>query len=434
MSAPGFKIEVDAQAFAAQLATVVRACSTRGSVEVLRGVMLAASIDEYECDQCGETFETDAECDLHTEANPGHDFHVCGGSCSLAATDLELSLRAHVPATVSKAGAVVLADAKQSLKLFKSLAGPLTIEQGPQGDDNHGFEILVVSFTGATYRLAAHPVDDFPVWPLVNGAGGLIDRSAFVGVLERVLKTASRDESRPVLCGVHLTFDAETTTLGATATDSYRVSHDEAAGAVSGPSLEVVYPARALGEVLRLAKAKGAQAEIAWSQSDESPEPLHLRFKLNGVEVVSRRVEGQFPNWKQLVPDRWELEASIVGAELVSAATRIATLVASQRHTPTRVSVDASTGVVTLEVQGYDGTGATETLPTPAALTFPPIDGDRSPPEMPPIGFNGPFLLDAARSCGDTVRLRLISPLRPALFLNGRDEAWHLLMPIRLAG
>lgn len=396
MTAPGFKIEVDAQAFAAQLQVVARACATRSVVEVLRGVMLGA----------------------------------LGDSCSLAATDLELALRAHVPATVHKAGAVVLADAKQALKLFKSLTGPLTISHDSDADA----ELVVVSFTGATYRLAAHPVDDFPVWPLVNSAGGLIDRSAFVGVLERVLKTASRDESRPVLCGVHLTFDAETMTLGATATDSYRMSHDEAVGAVSGPSLEVVYPARALGEVLRLAKAKGAQAEIAWSQSDDSPAPLHLRFRLNGVEVVSRRVEGQFPNWRKLVPDRWELEASIVGAELVSAASRIASLVASQRHTPTRVSVDASTGVVTLEVQGYDGTGATETLPTPAALTFPPIDGDRSPPEMPPIGFNGPFLLDAARSCGDTVRLRLISPLRPALFLNGRDEAWHLLMPIRLAG
>ncbi len=77
----------------------------------------------------------------------------------------------------------------------------------------------------------------------------------------------------------------------------------------------------------------------------------------------------------------------------------------------------------------------TGVLPTPAVLSWAPVEGDAEREPMPPIGLHPSFAHDAARFCGDgPATVRVISPLRPLVFANGKADAWHLLMPIRLAG
>lgn len=383
------KVEVDAQAFASQLAQVSRACTGR-SVAILRGVRIDAALE----------------------------------GLTLSATDMEVFMRATMPATVEGPGGVVLAEAAKAAKVLKGLTGPLSLAYDE--DDTHG-ALVVVSWTGATYRFPALTLEDFPVWPVLEDAGE-IDRAAFVTVAERALSVVSSDESRPVLCGVRLELSGGT--LTGVATDSYRLACDSAVDACTGRDIGVTLPGAGIAHVVKLTRAKGAAESIGWACSSESPAALHVGFTVGPIEVAMRRVEGQYPNWSTLRPEAYEVEHAIVGAELVAAAKRLGSFT-GDRHPVLGLTVDAA-GAVTLATRGGADGDARETLPTAATVAW---SRKAAVPDEPlaAIGFNAAFLADAAASCGETVRLRLISPLRPAVFLNGRDEAWHLLMPVRLA-
>lgn len=400
----GFSVEVDAKEFAACLTQVSRACSTRGEIEVLRGVRILAA---------GEWLQ-------------------------MAACNLEITMRASVPATVATEGAAVLGNPKAAVALLKSLTGPVTVACEPPTNERGSWEVVVVAWSGARYTFPTVPLQDFPALPVLDGSTGEVSTAALVSALQHVLPVVSGDESRPVLCGVLLELDGSADVLRAVATDSYRLAFAERPGACpSGALAPMVVPGSALAEVLRLAKRRGVGETVAWSTNvaENADGPTHVGFTVGGCEVMTRRVDGKFPDYTQLMPDKFEVQADIVGAELSAAAKRVASVLTGHRNnTPVRVSLDAA-GVVTVAVFGNDGEGASETLPTPADVTYgePPREKGESHEPMPEIGFNAAFLAEAARSCGETVRLRLISPLRPAVFLPVPGLDWHLLMPIRLA-
>jgi DNA polymerase-3 subunit beta len=400
----GFACTVDAADLARVLGQVSRVRGTRTAVEVLRGVLLTAA----------------------------------GGSLMVAASDMQTSMRAPVSAQVDAEGSAVLADPAACLALVKTLKGPLTVAF--EAGERRG-ALVVVSWTGARYSFEALEPSDFPAWPELGDVSGQIDRAAFLSVLGRVLPVVSSDESRPVLCAVMLHLESAGG-VHAVATDSYRLAIDSAGlpdGEVAG--LAVLLPGSALAEVVRLAKAKGAPEQVGWS-AWSALAPLHVGFTVGDVEVVTRRIDGQFPNWAQLIPDSHEVEVSMVASELKAATKRVAAVAGpgASRNVPVRLSVDVKSGAVSLRFVAADGAEAEEQLPTLATVAWSRFlaDGTKRPKTkreaMPPVGFHPKFLADAADFCGDVVRLRLLSPLRPALFLNGRDDAMHLLMPIRLAG
>lgn len=241
--------------------------------------------------------------------------------------------------------------------------------------------------------------------------------------------------------GVRLTLDPAAGSIHAVATDSYRLAVYQAEGC-AGDALEVTVPGRMLTEVLRLAKGKGAGDTVSWSAPESvGHEPLFVGFTVGNVELVGRKIEGQFPDWRRSRPDSFELEVSLSGAEIAAAGKRIGALAKGYgRGAPARFGVDAETGAVTLGIQVMDCGSASEVLPTPAVAKWSrwnaKAKGEPAPAvrTMPEVGLNAAFLQDAVAFCGETVRMQLLSPLRPVLFLNGREDCWHLLMPVRIAG
>jgi DNA polymerase-3 subunit beta len=135
--------------------------------------------------------------------------------------------------------------------------------------------------------------------------------------------------------------------------------------------------------------------------------------------LTTRRIDGQFPNYKQLLPETFEVELSLPRVELLGVVRRAA--VVAQRNTPLRLRF--ADGELTVAAQSQDYGETSETLP--AAYSGEPLE----------IGFNADFLREGLESIAtETVELRLINPLRPGL-LTAQDEAfWYLIMPIRLAG
>jgi DNA polymerase-3 subunit beta len=197
------------------------------------------------------------------------------------------------------------------------------------------------------------------------------------------------------------------------ATDSYRLSVKETTLAEPlSEAFEVNVPARALQELARVAAHVGdAALSISVRQNQ-------VMFELGGVVLSSRLIDGQFPNYRQLVPESFEHELRVAAGELTDVVRRISLL--AQKNAPLRLAF--APGELTVSAQTPDVGEARESLPV--AFQGEPLE----------IGFNPEFLragLEAIEQ-GDVV-LKLISPLRPGLIEAGDESGFlYLIMPIRL--
>jgi DNA polymerase-3 subunit beta len=197
------------------------------------------------------------------------------------------------------------------------------------------------------------------------------------------------------------------------ATDSYRLSVKETAlDAPLQGTLEANVPARALQELVRIFQQASADTvEVSVGQNQ-------VVFQMGEVVLSSRLIEGQFPNYRQLLPEAVEHEMRLASAELTDVVRRVSLL--AQKNAPLRLSF--SEGTLTVSAQTPDVGEASEAIPVP-------FQG-----EAFEIGFNPDFLRDGLESIEtDELVLKLISPLRPGLIESpDTGDFVYLIMPIRL--
>src|SRR5918994_4976407 len=353
-----------------QLAIVSRAASTRTTVQVLAGVLLRSE----------------------------------EGKLELSATDMEISLRTPLEAEVASEGAVVV-PGKLLAELARLFPGEEVSIEHRQGEG-----VVEIVSGAAVYRIHTYNAEDFPRLPDPTGTTMVpIDAEALLETAAKVSRAASRDESRPVLTGILVRFEGETLVMAAT--DSYRLAVKETSMSEPGPELDAIVPARALVELSRV--AQGASELHLGLQENQ------VLFASDGVLLTTRRIEGQFPNYRQLLPESFESEVALPRDELLDVVRRVAVM--AQRNAPLRLRF--AEGELTVSAQTQDVGEAHETLPVP-------FSGDALD-----IGFNPEFLRDGIESVeGDELRLKLISPLRPAVLQGAGEDFSYLIMPIRLAG
>ena len=356
----------------AQLQIVTRAASTRSAVQALSGVQLLAG----------------------------------GGSIELRATDMEIGLRVPLAGEVVRDGTVVL-PARLLVDVVRSLPGDsVSLELRSTEQD---VEIVAGA---ATFHIRTLRVEDFPPFPEPDGDGRVeVPAAAFVATVAKVARSASRDETRPVLTGILVSASGEE--LRMVATDSYRLSVKETRlEAPLAGSFEANVPARALQELGRIV---GQAPEAALSVAVRTNQVI---FEAGGTVLSSRLIDGQFPNHRQLLPDAFEHELQLAGTEITDVVRRISLL--AQKNAPLRLAF--TDGELTVSARTPDVGEARETLPVP--FRGEPLE----------IGFNPEFLRDGleAVESGD-VLLKLISPLRPGLIEAADGSGFvYLLMPIRL--
>ncbi|MBW3593780.1 MAG: DNA polymerase III subunit beta, partial [Actinobacteria bacterium] len=270
-----------------------------------------------------------------------------------------------------------------------------------------------VTSGSASYGLHTYSADDFPRLPDTDPSRSFAaDRAAFLETVAKVSRSASRDESRPVLTGILVRF--ESAKLVMAATDSYRLSVKETSLAEApAQDLEAIVPARALGELVRIAQTASVDTLTIGVQDNQ------VVFDADGFNLTARRIDGQFPNYKQLVPEQFEAEVELPREEFLDVVRRASLM--AQRKSPLRLRFEE--GELTVSAQTQDVGEARESLPIRYA-------GD-----VLQIGFNADFLRDGLESVtDDQVRMKLISPLRPGLIQGEADDFLYLIMPIRLAG
>jgi DNA polymerase III subunit beta len=369
MSGAALRVTCSKGELASALAVVSRAVSTRGAVQVLGGILLQAE----------------------------------GDRLTLAATDMEISIRSSLSGDVEGDASVVVPG-----RLLADLVRLLPDDKVTLAYDE-GEGVLAVTSGSHASRLNVYSAEDFPRLPLTDGQLQTIDAGALLATIEKVGRAASRDESRPVLTGVLVRFEGEKLVMAAT--DSYRLAVKETMLESPGPDLDAIIPARALQELTRL--ASGADdVELGVHEN-------HVIFSAGDIWLTSRRIDGQFPNYKQLLPETFEIEIAIAREALLEVVRRAGLM--AQRNAPLRLRF--ADGELTVSAQTQDVGEATESLPI-----------DYAGEELE-IGFNPDFLRDGLEAVSaQTVQLKLINRLRPGLIAAADESFWYLIMPIRLAG
>ncbi len=367
------KLSLSTNDLLTQLQTVSRVASTRSAVQALSGVLLSAD----------------------GERPP-----------ELRATDMEIGLQVPVAGETTRPGSALL-TARLLLDVVRSLP-----EQQVSLELRSAEQDVELICGSATFHLRTLRAEDFPTLPSPSPDARIaLPAEAFVETVSRVARSASRDETRPVLTGILMSASGQE--LRMVATDSYRLSVKQTT--LQEPlqgSIEANVPARALQELARIAQTAPSDS-LAVSVGQNQ-----VVFEMGELVLSSRLIDGQFPNYRQLLPESVEHELRLASAELTDVVRRISLL--ALKNAPLRLSF--SEGTLTVSAQTPDVGEASEALPVP-------FHGE--PFE---IGFNPEFLRDGLESIEtEELVLKLISPLRPGLIESpDSGDFVYLIMPIRL--
>ncbi|MHB1390248.1 MAG: DNA polymerase III subunit beta [Thermoleophilia bacterium] len=357
-----------------KLQTVLKTVATKGSMPVLSGIRIQKISDE---------------------------------ALELASTDMDLSLRLKLDAAVEGEGAMV-APGRLFTDVVRSLpSGDVLLQM--KTDE----QTIEVTSEQANFTINCLPAADFPRLPQMEDTDTFeVESAPLVATINTVARAASRDETRPVLTGILVKFSKDR--LKMVATDSYRLSVRETQAKSSlADKKEVIVPRASMEELARLCGQSEAEA-IKVSIVDGQ-----IIFGIDETILASRLIDGQFPNYQQLLPDEFKHEIPLDKEELMDVVGRIGLM--AQKNAPLRLGF--TEGQLTVSAQTPQVGEAREQV----AVAF---QGEELE-----IGFNPEFLREGVESVDeDRALLRIISPLKPGLIKGATDDFLYLIMPVRLTG
>ena len=326
--------------------------------------------------------------------------NASGTELVLATTDLEVSARLRLEVQVQEEG-VALIPARLLADMVKSFEqAPVIVEA-----DGGQARIVCSNYEGTVRCL---PAEDFPALQDPGGTRVTVDAAGFAEGVGQVTRAASRDEARPILTGVLLEISREGLTMAAT--DSYRLAVRELSATAQGEAKALV-PERALSEAGRAAagEEKG-QIELFVEQSQ-------VAFRIGALTLTSRLIEGEFPNYRQLLPERYESRLSASRQQLLDAVRRVGLL--ARESSPVKMEFNALG--VRLSSSSPDLGGAVEVVEAK-------FEGDDLT-----AAFNPNYLVDGLTGVtGDRVQVEVRDGLKPAV-VRGEGEGFvYLAMPVRL--
>ena len=362
------KFRCDRDALSEALQTVQRGVSSRPGIPALTGVLIEASDD---------------------------------GQLTLMTTDLEVSARLTIDGVQVTEPGIALVPARLVGDTVKSLSdAPVEFET-----DQNQARLRCAAYEG-TLRLL--PAEDFPALQEPSGTRVSVEAPRFAEAVSQVGRAASRDEARPVLTGVLLEVTREGVVL--VATDSYRLSIRELVATAEGEARAIV-PERAIAEAGRAASSdeKGS-IELFVDESQVS-------FRVGTLTLTSRLIEGEFPNYRQLLPEQHESRMTVSRQQLLDAVRRVGLL--ARDTTPVRLEFNALG--VRLSSSSPDLGQAVETVEA------------RYEGEDLTVAFNPQYLADGLTAAvGESVRLDVRDGLKPGVVRGDGDEFTYLVMPVRL--
>jgi DNA polymerase-3 subunit beta len=335
------------------------------------------------------------------------------GRLKLVATNLEMAISCWIGAKIDEEGAITV-PAKLLTEFVATLPNDkIDVKLAPKGKT---LELKCARFEA---RISGVDAKDFPPIPKVDdGIVTKVEIGALRQAISQVVFAAATDESRPVLTGVNAEFEGKTLTLAAA--DGFRLAVYKVplAVAVSEKSVAII-PSRTLAELNRLAGDQEEAVEIKVNASK-----TQILFRLKDVEMVSQLVQGNFPQYSQLIPQSFNTRATVDVVQFLR-ATKTAAIFARDGSGIVRLIIipggsDVTPGKLSISARSEEigeDTGEIDTV----------VQGDEAK-----IAFNGKYLMDVLSVLKENqVALEMTTPSSPGVFKPvGTDNYLHVIMPM----
>jgi DNA polymerase III subunit beta len=327
---------------------------------------------------------------------------LAGDRLTLTGSDLDLTIQVSVTVAGQADGVAVL-PARLAADIVRALE-PGAVHVEADGDEGR------ISSGRSQFAVRLLPAEDFPRLPETPGDEVTLDAASLAEALRQVVRAASHDDARPILTGVLMA--AEGDGLRLVATDSYRLAVRDLRGTtVLREGQTVLVPSKALEELTRV--LQGAEnATLRLAERDAT-------FVVGETRVTTRLIEGEFPNYRQLIPSTHPNRLTVGREPLLDALRRVKLL--AREATPVRI---------TLKGEGIELTAITQDV----GQAHEDLDAKYEGTEMV-IAFNPEYLADGVEAVeGDEVTLETVDALKPAVVRSVESQDYlYLLMPVRVS-
>jgi DNA polymerase III subunit beta len=332
---------------------------------------------------------------------------VVGDVLTVTGTDLELTIKLSVDVGGEQDGAAVV-PGRLVGDIVKALPAG-AVEVSLDASDVTGSSEMSISAGRSQFSVRPLSLEDYPAQAEPAGDAVTLAAATVSDALRQVVRAASTDDARAVLTGVLLASEDEGVRL--VATDSYRLAvRDLPDSAVLASGQKVLIPGRALNELQRL---MGDTEELTVRFGERE-----ATFEIGSTRLTTRLIEGEFPNYRNLLPSSYPNLLTVSKASMLEAIRRVKIL--AQDSTPVRLTLGGETVQLTAITQDV-GNAAEE------------IDASYDGAEMT-VAFNPDYLaagIDAIDA--DDVTLATMDPMKPAVLRGaGQDDYLYLLMPVRV--
>ncbi len=336
------------------------------------------------------------------------------GDLRLTATDMELTLTVWVPIErLEEEGATAV----EARTFHQIVSKPI----GDQVELIYDPDTQILTLRGGpttSVRIKCLPADDFPPVVAPEPAEGslVLPASLWREIIKQVKFAASTDEARPILTGVSLRAQGDTVTFAAT--DSYRLSVRRVTMDTPLPAWDVIIPARALGELQRLAKDGDAPIQMHINLGQQQ-----AVFRAERAELITQLLEGKYPDYERIIPTRFNTRVIASRDELLRQA-EVAQVIAARESNIIRLSIqpgEDGPGTITIASRGE----ANDANAWVSAV----VEGE--PME---VAFNARYFIEALEAIPTAdVVMEFIAPASPVVLKpTGQDDFLHILMPMQV--
>jgi DNA polymerase-3 subunit beta len=336
-----------------------------------------------------------------------------GDTLAVTGSDLgAVTITAKTAASIAVEGEVLL-PAKLLSDMVGRMDGNLALNWDPETS-----QAIIIAAPGCSYSLSGQPGEEYPLIERAEGQQLTLEASTLARALEATLVTASDDESKQILCGVHLQPVADG--LEVASTDGHRLSVFPVAQEALEAFTPVTLPSKGLKALSgHLGKAEGMVTVTL--------DNTIATFDLGGLVFTTRLLEGQYPEYRRLIPQAFVVETLINRQDWIDALGRIM-VVASQKNDIVKHQWnDQGQLVLEADVQGSSGR---ELVGCEAS------EGqgeDVLGKAKNPMAFNGDYLLDGLKAFGsEQVILHTNTPTSPATITAPGSSQVYLVMPVQI--
>jgi DNA polymerase-3 subunit beta len=325
----------------------------------------------------------------------------------LTGYNLETGITTLVDADISKEGSLVL-----SARLFGEIVRKLPDDMVSINTDGN---TVSITCGPTSFEIIGSDPREFPELPEVDdGNGLLVTQETLKGMISRVIFAVSDNESRPIHTGALFEVSGEELTM--VAVDGYRLAlrREAISGKSGAQGFSFVVPGAALSEVEKICSDCDEVVSITEGKR-------HITFQIGNTLLVARRLEGEFLNYRQTIPQNNSISVAADTRSLLTSIDRASLIINEKLKSPLRCKFeDGSLSITSKTAVG-------------SAFDRCEISGDGKGLE---IGFNNRFLMEAVKAApADTVRMELNTPTSPCLILpmeGEKDNFLYMVLPVRL--